>query len=128
MKALLDTHTFIWWMSDSPSLSQTARDFIQRDEHEIFLSAATVWELAIKASKGRIVLPDALENFVSNALTYYHFSVLPIQFDHAYRVMALPNHHNDPFDRVLIAQCQCEDMVLLSADPILPNYGVRVIW
>lgn len=128
MKALLDTHAFLWWINNSPSLSQTAREFIQSDEHEIFLSAATVWELAIKAGKGRIILPEALESIVSNALAYYHFSVLPIQFDHACRVMALPNHHNDPFDRILIAQCQCEDMVLLSADQIVPNYDVRIIW
>jgi PIN domain nuclease of toxin-antitoxin system len=128
MKALLDTHTFLWWMDDSPSLSLTAREFIMNSEHEIYLSAATIWEIAIKAHKGRIVLPDALDQVVANAQSYYRFFVLPIQISHACRVISLPDYHNDPFDRLLIAQCQVENMAILSADKIMPDYDLNVIW
>ncbi len=128
MKALLDTHTFLWWIDNSPSLSQTVRELILNGENEILLSAATIWEIAIKAHKGRVILPDNLENIVAKAQAYYHFSILPIQINHACHVLSMPDHHNDPFDRLLIAQCQVEDMVLLSADKIISNYDLHVIW
>ncbi len=128
MKALLDTHTFLWWIGDPSYLSPTVHDIIVNGDHEIFLSVATIWEIAIKAHKGRITLPDRLENIVATVQAHYHFSVLPIQISHACRVISLPNHHSDPFDRLLIAQCQAENMVLLSVDKIIPNYDVKVIW
>jgi PIN domain nuclease of toxin-antitoxin system len=128
MKALLDTHTFLWWIGDSPSLSPTVRELILNGENDIFLSVATIWEIAIKAHKGRITLPETLEKVVANAQSYYHFSVLPIQTSHACRAGSLPNHHHDPFDRLLIAQCQVEEMVLLSADKIIQDYDLHVIW
>jgi PIN domain nuclease of toxin-antitoxin system len=128
MKALLDTHTFLWWIGASASLSPKVRDLILSGDHEIYLSAATIWEIAIKAHKGRITLPDALENMIAKAQSYYHFSILPIQVSHACQVISLPDHHNDPFDRLLIAQCQVESMSLLSADKIIPKYDLNVIW
>jgi PIN domain nuclease of toxin-antitoxin system len=128
MKALLDTHTFLWWIGDSPSLSSTVREFILNGEHEIHLSVASIWEIAIKAHKGRIILPDTLDKVIDNAQSYYHFTVLPIQMSHTVQVYSLPDHHNDPFDRLLIAQCQVENIVLLSADKIIPQYDLMVIW
>ena len=128
MKALLDTHAFLWWICGDPSISSTARQFIMDSENEIFLSTATVWEIAIKAHKGRIILPDALDKMVENAQAYYRFSILPVYVSHACQVFGLPDHHNDPFDRLLIAQCQVENMALLSADQNISQYDVRVIW
>ncbi len=128
MKALLDTHTFLWWNVNSDLLSQTAHEIIQSGEVEIYLTAASVWEMSIKAHKGHLILPDTPEKFVVDSLAYYHFFTLPVRINHASRVFSLPDHHQDPFDRLLVAQCQVEDMTLLSADKIFRKYDLNVIW
>jgi PIN domain nuclease of toxin-antitoxin system len=128
MRILLDTHTFLWWIENSPQLSQTARDIILSDEHTVYLSAASSWEISIKAHIGRLLLPDTPEHIFANAQAHYRFSVLPVQINHACRVFGLPNHHSDPFDRLLIAQCLVEDLVLLSVDEDISKYDVKVIW
>jgi PIN domain nuclease of toxin-antitoxin system len=128
MKALLDTHTFLWWNANDPQLTTVVRDIITDGNNEIFLSAASAWEIAIKAASGRLVLPEPPENYVADRLTFHRFQGLPIQLSHALRVYSLPEIHRDPFDRLLIAQSQLEKMPLLTSDENISKYNVRVIW
>jgi PIN domain nuclease of toxin-antitoxin system len=128
MKYLLDTHTFLWWNLDDPQLSDKARKIIANGENEIFISAASAWEIAIKTAKGRLTLPEEPAQYLANRMSEYHFQALPIQISHAVRVYELPDHHADPFDRLLIAQCQLEDMPLISRDKDIQTYDLEVIW
>ena len=128
MKALLDTHAFLWWNLDDPQLSDTAREFISDGRNEIFLSAASVWEIAIKYGKGRLELPEKPELYVAQRLTRHRFSSLPIQLSHAAQVYRLPDIHTDPFDRLLVVQSQLEEMPLITADLQITRYDVNVIW
>ena len=128
MRALLDTHTFLWWNLDAPQLSVEVREFIAKGSNEIFLSAATAWEIAIKATKGRLTLPEPPDQYVANRMRPHRFSALPIELSHALEVYRLPTIHQDPFDRLLIAQSQLEDMPLLTADSEIRRYRVEVIW
>ena len=97
-------------------------------EVEVYVSAATSWELAIKAQKGRLSLPASPERYVLERVAYYRFQALPVQIIHACRTFDLPAHHTDPFDRLLVAQCLVEGMTLVSADERLRAYDVEVIW
>lgn len=128
MKALLDTHTFLWWIVDRPQLSPRAREIIADGGNEIFVSAASGWEIAIKAKLGKLEVPDDLEHFVVEQLETNAFTSLPIRLEHALHVYTLPQHHRDPFDRILIAQCQLENLPILSADPQIAHYAVQVLW
>ncbi len=128
MKALLDTHTFLWWNLNDPQLSETAREFISDGRNEIFLSAASVWEIAIKYGNGRLELPEKPEQYVAQRLTRHRFSSLPIQLSHAAQVYRLPDIHKDPFDRLLVVQSQLEELPLLTADLQIARYDVNIIW
>lgn len=128
MKALLDTHTFLWWNLDSPQLSNAAREFIGNGRNQIYLSAASAWEIAIKYAKGRLTLPEVPEAYVAGRLQRHNFLVLPIHISHALQVAHLPDIHADPFDRLLIAQSQIEKLPLLTADSFIPQYQVETIW
>jgi PIN domain nuclease of toxin-antitoxin system len=128
VRALLDTHTFLWWNLDDPQLSATAREFIAKGSNEIFLSAASAWEIAIKAAKGRLSLPASPDQYVADRLRLHRFSTLSIELSHALHVYQLPAIHQDPFDRVLIAQSLLEDLPILSGDPEIGRYEVEVIW
>ena len=128
MKALLDTHTFLWWNLDDPQLSATARAIIGDGKNEIFVSAASAWEIAIKYGKGRLALPEPPERYVANRMAHYQFLALPIQLSHALRVAALPPIHEDPFDRLLVAQGQMEGLPILTADPEIARYPVDILW
>ena len=128
MKALLDTHTFLWWNLNDPQLSDKVREFIGDGRNEIYLSAASAWEIAIKAAKGRLTLPEDPEQYVANRMNQHHFSALPIEISHALHVYNLPKIHTDPFDRLLIAQSQMEAMPLLTADSVISSYPLKVIW
>ena len=128
MRALLDTQTFLWWNTNDPQLTAVVRDIIADGNNEIFLSAASAWEIAIKAAGGRLVLPESPEKYVAARLTLHRFQGLPIQLSHALRVYSLPEIHRDPFDRLLIAQSQLEKMPILTADENISSYEVEVIW
>jgi PIN domain nuclease of toxin-antitoxin system len=128
MRILLDTHTFLWWNMEAPQLSPLAREIISNGENEIFLSAASVWEISIKAAKGKLVLPEPPAQYIANRMGLYRFQPLLIELSHSARVYDLPHHHDDPFDRMLIAQSQVEQMPLLSADSEIRKYEVEVIW
>jgi PIN domain nuclease of toxin-antitoxin system len=128
VKALLDTHTFLWWNLGDPQLSARARAFIAEGKNEIFVSAASAWEIAIKVSKGRLVLPESPERYMANRMAHFGFLALPIQLSHALRVASLPSIHDDPFDRLLVAQSQMENLPILTADPEIARYPVDILW
>jgi PIN domain nuclease of toxin-antitoxin system len=128
MKVLLDTHTFLWWITDDPKLSLRVRGIISDGENEIFISAATGWEIAIKSQIGRLKLPDEPQRFILEQLRINGMKSLPIEMRHALHISTLPIYHQDPFDRILIAQAQMEDLPVLSADPEIGKYEVTVIW
>ncbi len=127
MKALLDTHALLWWLSDDPSLSARARRAITAADNEIFVSAASVWELAIKNKKGRLDVQDLLDR-LPQEIEEEGFLVLPISIEHGLRAGALPEHHRDPFDRMLIAQAQAEHLPIVSNDTVFDSYGIKRIW
>ena len=128
VRCLLDTHTFLWWIVDDPRLSARASALIRDPSNEIWFSAASAWEIAIKAQLGRITFEDDLVEFIPRQVAVNGFRNLPIQSDHALHVSRLALLHRDPFDRMLAAQALVEKMVLLTADQTLSRYGVQVIW
>ena len=128
MKVLIDTHVFLWWITNDPRLSPRAREIIADSANVVFLSAASGWEIAIKAKLGRLRLPDEPERFILKQLELNAIEVLPVQMSHALHVYALPYHHRDPFDRLLIAQARLEKVPILTADPQISRYEVEVIW
>jgi len=128
VKVLLDTHAFLWWTTDDARLSERARAAIADGRNEVFFSAASGWEIAIKAGLGRLEVPEDLEAFVTEQLSKNAFRMLPVHLGHALRVRALPGHHRDPFDRLLVAQSILEGLPILSADPQVAFYPVEVVW
>ena len=129
MKALLlDTHAFLWWISDDPRLSSRASAIIKDGNNKLFLSAASGWEIVIKVRLGRLTLPEPLETFVPEQMALNAIEGLPIQMSHALHVYTLPDHHRDPFDRMLVAQAQLENLPILSADPQISLYAVETVW
>lgn len=129
MKVLLDTHAFLWWINDDPQLSSRARRIIGEASSDVYFSAASGWEIAIKAHLGRLkIAADNVEDFVAEQVATNGFQVLPIRLSHALKTCSLPDHHKDPFDRMLVAQAAIEELTLLSADRKLASYKVRVVW
>jgi PIN domain nuclease of toxin-antitoxin system len=128
MRALLDTHAFLWWNTDDPQLSPAARDFIIDGRNELLLSVASAWEIAIKAARGALLLPEPPQQYVTSRLQLHRMSALAIQLHHALRVYDLPPLHRDPFDRLLIAQSQLEDLPIVTADSEIGRYSVKLIW
>lgn len=129
MKVLLDTHAFLWWITDDRKLSARARRVIGDASNEVYFSAVSGWEIAIKARLGRLGLKNGgVESMVAEQVSANNFQVLPIQLNHALRTYSLPGHHGDPFDRLLVAQADVEDLGLLSADRRLAAYKIRIVW
>lgn len=123
-RLLVDTHALLWWLVDDPSLSAQARDLIRSPVSEPLVSAATLWEIAIKKSLGKLVVPEDLPTHIEEQ----GFGYLVVQPAHAWQVRELPFHHRDPFDRVLIAQALVEQLPVVTADPRFDDYGVDVRW
>ena len=127
MNLLLDTHAFLWFVAGDERLSARARRAMEAEDAELFLSAVSIWEMAIKSSLGRLTLPAPLDEYIAEKLEH-GFRVLPIDWMHAAAVEKMPFHHRDPFDRLLVAQAAAEGMPLVSADPEFRAYKVKVIW
>jgi PIN domain nuclease of toxin-antitoxin system len=123
-RVLLDTHTILWWLADDPALSPTARATIGAGSNEVLVSSASVWEIAIKRSLGKLSAPAGLLEAISEDGLVF-LAVTPW---HAWRAGDLPWHHRDPFDRLLAAQALSEGIPLLTADPRFGPYGVGVLW
>jgi PIN domain nuclease of toxin-antitoxin system len=128
MRALLDTHTFLWWVLDVPRLSSESRAILEDGANELLFSAASAYELALKARTGKLSLPEPAETYVPSRLVANGFSRLPIELAHALRAGILPSIHGDPFDRLLVAQAQIEGIPILTADPAISRYDVETIW
>ena len=128
MNLLLDTHTFLWWITDDRQMSARALELIGDNQNSLYWSAASSWEVAIKYALGKLPLPDAPEVFLSMELSKNRIESLPIIDTHAYRAGQLPRHHRDPFDRMLVAQAQVEKLKLISDDPQISLYNVEVYW
>jgi PIN domain nuclease of toxin-antitoxin system len=128
MRLLLDTHTFLWLVEGSPNLSAAAKAALADPANDLFLSAASVWELAIKIGNNKLSLSDPLDVYVAKWTAAYQLGPLPVQFGHAQAVANLPAHHKDPFDRLLIAQAVHEGMSVVTSDGKFAPYGVPVVW
>lgn len=127
MRLLLDTHVFLWFMTGDERLSRRARRAIEDIESEVFLNVASVWEMAIKSSLGRLILPVPVAEYVAEKLES-GFSILPVEWTYAAAVEKLPFHHRDPFDRLLVAQAVAENIPIVTADPIFRVYKANVVW
>ena len=128
MRALLDTYAFLWFIAGDSRLSMRARQVIEDTETSILLSIASAWEIAIKVSTGKLFLRNSLDRVISQHLQDNVIALLDITVDHTVRLMTLPFHHRDPFDRLLIAQAMIEHMPILSADAAFDAYGIERIW
>ncbi|MBA3300038.1 MAG: type II toxin-antitoxin system VapC family toxin [Thermoleophilaceae bacterium] len=124
MKLLLDTHAALWWLSGDDRFGPVAEGHLTDSTNQVLLSAAVVWEVAIKRSLGKLAAPD---DFASTLLAGGVLP-LPVSLDHAAAVESLPWHHRDPFDRLLVAQATVEQATLVSGDDALQPYGVVVVW
>jgi PIN domain nuclease of toxin-antitoxin system len=125
---LLDTHTLVWLDTDASKLSAKAVDYLTDPDCRLLLSVASIWELAIKVSLGKLTLSADLETVVIDQTTKNPIELLPVTAAHALRVRHLEYFHKDPFDRMLVAQAIIEDATILSADPVLRQYPVRIDW
>jgi PIN domain nuclease of toxin-antitoxin system len=128
VRALLDTHAFLWFVTGNRALGPAADRLIEHETSELMLSIASVWEIAIKAGLRRLELMVPVEKFVSEQLRLNRIVLLPIALDHAVRVASLPHYHRDPFDRMLVSQAQMEEMPIISADAELDPYGITRVW
>lgn len=127
MRLLLDTQSWLWMTSTPERFSAAARAIVERREHELYLSAASAWEIAIKHSIGKLQLPEPPPVYVPARIDATGVRPLPIDHAHALRVSILPQHHRDPFDRLLIAQAQIEELTILTSDPMFDVYDVATL-
>ena len=128
MKLLLDTHLLLWAAGPSHNLSSQARQLIDDPENELIASTASLWEIAIKSSLGKLRLAQPFEQLIPQQLQLNAITPLGITLNHLVVVAGLPFHHRDPFDRLLIAQALAEQIPIVSADPVFDAYGVTRLW
>ncbi len=128
MKVLLDTHCWLWWTAEPQRLGEHARRLIRDGGNTVLLSAASSWELAIKYALGRLALPEPPHDFVPRRLARDSIAPLPVHHAHALQVAALPRHHRDPFDRLLVAQAQLERVPIITVDRQFEPYDIEIIW
>lgn len=123
-RLLIDSHVLLWHVEDDARLGPAPTAAMEASDAEVFVSTASLWEIAIKASVGKLEVPDDLPRQVEEM----GFELLPVTAEHAWRVRSLPHHHGDPFDRLLIAQAQLERLPVVTADPAFGEYDVAVVW
>ena len=128
MKLLLDTHALLWFLSNDPQLSAPARQHIENPEHHKAVSAVSLWEIAIKLSLGKMTLPQPFAEVFPRQLEVNGFELLPVTCAHLNQILALPFHHHDPFDRLLIAQAMVDDMTIVTRDTEFPKYPAKLLW
>jgi PIN domain nuclease of toxin-antitoxin system len=127
MRLLLDTHVWLWWRTTPGRLGRRAHKLVESGKTELFLSAASAWEIAIKAKRGSVRLPEPVDQWLRNRLLEDRVTELPVTIQHATHTATLPDLHRDPFDRLLIAQARCEGLTLLTADDRVLQYGKMVL-
>lgn len=123
MRLLLDTHVLLWWLADDASLGIKTREIIADGRNEVYVSAATTWEISIKKTVGKLQAPDNIESVVEDE----RFFKLPISLYHGEIAGLLPLLHRDPFDRMLVAQAQAEGLTIITADDDIGKYGVKTL-
>jgi PIN domain nuclease of toxin-antitoxin system len=128
MRFLLDTHTLLWWLFDDPRLSGTVREIVADAGNEVVVSSATAWEISTKHRLGKLPAAKQLVQDISGWVERAGFAELPVTIRHAQRAGSWPHAHRDPFDRMLAAQCALEELPLISRDPALKAFGIRVVW
>ena len=128
MRLLLDTHAFVWWIADSCRLSEKARALIADESRDVFVSAASAWEMATKYRLQKLDLPELAAFDMAGAIAGQGFRELPIRVQDASLAGKLPGPHRDPFDRMLIAQSLAHGMALVSRDSVFDAYGVNKVW
>ncbi|HOZ79453.1 MAG TPA: type II toxin-antitoxin system VapC family toxin [Ferruginibacter sp.] len=127
MNLLLDTHTFIWFIEDSPELSGKARNAIEAQSTINYISVASLWEIAIKASLNKLQLKSPFLD-IHKIIELNSFKILPVQLTDTIIVSTLPFHHKDPFDRIIVSQCINWDFTLITIDKSLENYNIKILW
>lgn len=128
MQVLIDTHVFLWFVTGSSRLNPAVRALLEDEDTTALLSIVSIWEMVIKHSQGRLEFAGGFSTVIRHQLMVTEISVLPLSIDHCIRVAVLPFHHRDPFDRVIVAQALEQGIPLISADRVLGQYGVTVIW
>jgi PIN domain nuclease of toxin-antitoxin system len=128
LRALLDTHALLWWFSDDPALTRTARKTIADTGNLPIVSAVSAWEIATKVRLGRLATAADLVADFTSLVEREGFELLSISADHAIRAGLLPGPHKDPFDRMLIAQAQAENLPIISNEGVFESYGIRCLW
>lgn len=129
MKLLLDTQCWLWWFAQPERLSEETIAHIADEANELWFSVASIWEMGIKVVIGKLPLPEPLDSYISSRMGQLGARSLEITASHALQAAALPLHHRDPFDRMLIAQAQLEDMTIVSADAMFRQYSdVSILW
>jgi len=128
MRALLDTNSFLWFISGSSRLSSDACDFISDMDNDLLISIASLWETAIKAGIGKLELLRPFEQLIPDEIRKHEINILPISLNHLYEMMKLEFHHRDPFDRIIIAQGIAEDLPVITSDGIFRKYSIEIIW
>ena len=126
MKILLDTHVFLWAITDSPRLSQEQRELFLDEDNELHLSVASLWEMLIKAGLGKLPLPEPATEYLVRQMEKNRIVLLPIRIAHLAEMQKLPLLHRDPFDRMLVAQARAEKLRMLSVDERMREYGIEV--
>jgi len=129
VKLLLDTQCWLWWFAQPERLSEEAIAHIADETNELWFSVASIWEIGIKVANGKLPLPEPIDSYISSRMVLLDVQYLEITAPHALRAAALPLHHRDPFDRMLIAQAQIEEMTLVSADSMFKQYSdISLLW
>jgi len=128
VRLLLDTHVFLWATAEPERLNPRTRRLLERRENELLLSAVSAWEIAIKFGLGKLTLPLPPAEYVPSRMALLGLAPLLIDHSHALKVAGLPAHHRDPFDRLLVAQAMLERVALVTADPLLKPYGIKIMW
>ena len=128
MKLLLDTQCWLWWFAQPERLNEETIAHIADETNALWLSAASIWEIGIKVAIGKLPLPEPIDTYIPSRMVLLNMRSLEITASHALQASALPLHHRDPFDRMLVAQAQMEDMMLVSADAMFRLYNVPLLW
>ena len=128
MRVLLDTHAFLWSVTDDPRLSGVVREIVADPANEVLFSAASALEISLKSARGRLDLPEQVEAYVTTRIATFGFTPLAVSVSHAIRAGALPPIHGDPWDRLLTAQAQLESVAMLTKDAMIRQYDVETIW
>lgn len=128
MKYLLDTHVFLWWITDNPKLPRAVREIIEDQSNLLYFSTASIWEIMIKADLNKLQLPGNPREFIKEQLALNTIRIINITMDHAFGIYGLAEIHKDPFDRLLVAQAKVENLGIITADDFIRKYDVITYW